>query len=90
MIKNVVVISIMFLIGFREEISVFIIILRLGVLFIILKKNIGKKEKVFYGNFFELFILLLRMNLINYGGVDIEFLCIYLLIYKFIVVRLIV
>lgn len=44
MIKNVVVISIMFLIGFREEISVFIIILRLGVLFIILKKILGKKR----------------------------------------------
>lgn len=51
MIKNVVVISIMFLIGFREEISVFIIILRLGVLFIILKKILEKKKRFFMGIF---------------------------------------
>lgn len=49
MIKNVAAISTMFPIGFREEISVSTTILRPGALLITLKKNIGKKEKAFYG-----------------------------------------
>lgn len=89
MIKNVAAISTMFPIGFREEISVSTTILRPGALLITLKKNIGKKEKAFYGNSLEPFTLLPRMNLTNYGGVDIEPLCIHLSIYKTIAVRLI-
>ena len=89
MIKNVAAISTMFPIGFREEISVSTTILRPGALLITLRKTLEKKKRPFYGNSLEPFTLLPKMNLTNYGGVDIEPLCIHLSIYKPIAVRLI-